>query len=219
MVSSTCEIPPTEMAFETEHYESKNGFFVSVWGPCIWTFLHTMSFNYSNTPTMEQKKQYMNFILSLQNILPCGKCRKNLVKNFKKLPLTLDKMKNRETFSRYVYELHELINTMLKKKSGLTYEQVRDRFEAFRARCNEKKPANKTAKKKIAGERGCTEPLIGNVKSKCIISIVPKSSKEPTLKISKKCLPTHKRRSSTHKRRSSTHKRRSSTHKRRSSTH
>ena len=33
-------------------------------------------------------------------------------------------MKNRNTFSRYVYELHETVNKMLGKKSGLTYCDV-----------------------------------------------------------------------------------------------
>ena len=42
-------------------------------------------------------------------------------------------MKNRETFSKYVYNLHEHINKMLKKKSNLTYDDVRVRYEHFRA--------------------------------------------------------------------------------------
>ena len=32
-----------------------------------------------------------------------------------------------------VYKLHEEINSMLGKKSGLTYEAVRERYEMFRA--------------------------------------------------------------------------------------
>jgi hypothetical protein len=30
----------------------------------------------------------------------------------------MDKMKNRESFSRYIYDLHELINSILNKKSN-----------------------------------------------------------------------------------------------------
>jgi hypothetical protein len=46
-----------------------------------------------------------------------------------------------------VYELHELVNTVLGKKSGLCYEDVRDRYEHFRSRCleNPKKMAGKPA--------------------------------------------------------------------------
>ena len=48
-------------------------------------------------------------------------------------------MKNRETFSKFVYNLHEHINGMLGKHSGLSYEDVRERYEHFRSRCSEKK--------------------------------------------------------------------------------
>ena len=159
----------------------------SVWGPCIWMFLHTLSFNYPVTPTPEQKRHYREFILSLQNILPCGKCRANLTKNFKKLPLTEADMANRHSFSRYIYNLHEVVNTMLKKNSGLTYEQVRDRYEQFRAECNKKSHTKKPS------HRGCTEPTVGHVKSKCILKIVPKTEKCNTLNISKKCIPKKSR--------------------------
>ena len=40
----------------------------------------------------------------------------NLKTNFKQLPLKMNDMKNRETFSKYVYNLHELVNKMLLKK-------------------------------------------------------------------------------------------------------
>ena len=43
-------------------------------------------------------------------------------------------MKNRFTFSKYIYDLHEIVNKMLKKKSNLSYCDVRERYEHFRAR-------------------------------------------------------------------------------------
>ena len=48
-------------------------------------------------------------------------------------------MKNRTTFSKYVYNLHEHINKMLGKKSGLRYNDVRERYEHFRSRCTKKR--------------------------------------------------------------------------------
>ncbi len=57
-------------------------------------------------------------------------------------------LKNRENFSRWMFDLHELINKMLKKRSGLTYESVRQRYEHFRSRCTlDKKYKKKTLKK------------------------------------------------------------------------
>ena len=98
-------------------------------------------------------------------------------------------MQNRESFSKYIYNLHEIINKMLKKKSGLSYSDVRERYEHFRARCTEEnlkifKFKKMQTKKK---EKGCTEPLYGK-KSKCIIKIVPQSTKQNTFQMDKKCI-------------------------------
>jgi hypothetical protein len=142
-----------------------------------------MSFNYPNEPTTKQKRDYRRFMESLQGILPCGKCRDNLVKNYRTLPLLQKDLKDRESFSRYVYNLHELVNTMLKKKSGLTYEIVRDRYEHFRARCREENAKKKVCKKT---EKGCVEPIYG-VKSKCVINIVPLDDDCETLTVDERC--------------------------------
>jgi hypothetical protein len=179
--------------FKKGDYYSGDGFLTSVWGAPLWHSLHTMSFNYPTNPTQEDKKHYRDFVLSLQWVLPCKYCRENLKTNFKSLPLTMAEMKNRETFSRYMYELHELVNRMLKKKSNLTYCDVRERYEHFRARCTEEKPVlfkySKVQTKKNKGkkEKGCTEPLYGK-KSKCIIKIVPQDTNEQTMQIDQKCI-------------------------------
>ena len=63
------------------------------------------------------------------------------------MPLTMKHMKNRNTFSRYIYRLHRLINKMLGKQSGLTYEAVRERYEHFRARCTQTREQQKILQK------------------------------------------------------------------------
>ena len=184
----------SKRVFTKKDFVSGDGYQTLIWGPLQWTFLHIMSFNYPIDPTPEDKVHYRDYILSLQHVLPCKYCRINLKTNLKTLPLTMDQMKNRESFSRYVYELHELVNRMLKKKSNLTYCDVRERYEHFRARCTEEKPVIfkytknvKTKKNKKEKEKGCTEPLYGK-KSKCIINIVPQEEKGASLQIDKKCI-------------------------------
>jgi hypothetical protein len=181
--------------YTTDEYNSNDGMLTAVWGPGMWHYLHTMSFNYPVFPTKNDKKHYRNFMHNLQYVLPCGKCRINLQKNFKKLPLTSKDLKNRSAFSRYVFDLHELINTMLCKVSGLTYEGVRERYEHFRARCN-KNTHKKTRKrvtfsKEVKKENGCTEPLYGE-KSKCVLQIVPQTKKCDTLTIDNQCIKERK---------------------------
>ncbi len=185
----------TKKIYSKNDYNSGDGMLTSVWGPSAWHLLHTMSFNYPVEPTQEQKHHYRNFVLNLKNVLPCKYCRMNLKTNLKELPLTMECMKNRDTFSRYIYNLHELINRKLKKKSNLKYCDVRERYEHFRSRCTEDLPKlfkfDQKLKDKIKNTegKGCTEPLYGK-KSKCIIKIVPQEEKGQTFQMDKKCIKT-----------------------------
>ena len=165
--------------FTEQDYNSNDGMMTSIWGPTLWHSLHTISFNYPVEPTTVQKKDYYNFFLSLENVLPCGKCRTNFKQNIIDVPFSMDIMETRYTFSKYIYDLHEHINKMLHKKSGLTYEMVRDRYEMFRARCNEKSALE---------ENGCVQPLAG-IKTKCILRVVPKDADVVSLDIDSRCFP------------------------------
>jgi hypothetical protein len=165
--------------FNEEDYNSGDGMLTSVWGPPLWHVLHTISFNYPINPTNEQKKYYYKFYKNLKNILPCRYCRENLAKNLKELPLTLDIFKNRDCLSRYVYNLHEHVNKMLGKESGLSYEDVRDRYEHFRSRCIAKNENTKI-------EKGCVESMYG-LKSQCVLNIVPKDGRASSFKMDPKC--------------------------------
>jgi len=192
----------TKKVYDKDDFESGDGMLTSVWGPGLWHYLHTMSFNYPVNPTKKDKKCYRKFIYNLKSVLPCKYCRINLCKNLKTMPLTDKDLKNRYSFSKWVYELHELINKMLGKKSNLSYEKVQERYEHFRSRCTlnidtkikliktkQIKLGKKTRKKKK--ENGCVEPLYGE-KSKCIIKIVPLKKKVKTFQIDKKCIKQRK---------------------------
>lgn len=158
-------------------YNSNDGMVTYVWGPTQWHFLHTMSFNYPVSPSAQDKRNYKNYIMSLQYVLPCGKCRDNFKKNLKSHPLNTEALKNRHNFSKWVYDLHNNINVMLGKRVYLTYEEVRDRYEHFRARCN-----------KSTGETGCTIMKgRGKVKPKIMLNIVPKGTKGDSLRVDPKC--------------------------------
>jgi len=179
--------------YSKKDYNSGDGFLTTVWGPMMWSYLHTMSFNYPTEPTQKDKKHYKEFIENLQYVLPCKYCRMNLANNLKKFPIKECHMASRDAFSRYVYDLHETVNRMLKKKSGLSFCEVRDRYENFRSRCTEdptifnfkEDKANKSNKGKE--EKGCTEPLYGK-KSKCVIKIIPQEDKQATFQMDAKCI-------------------------------
>jgi len=184
--------------FADHDFLSSDGFLTSVWGPPMWHFLHTMSFNYPVHPTAADKHNYGAFITGLQHILPCKYCRDNLKTNFKNHPLRACHLASRDAFSKYVYELHEIVNKLLGKTSGLSYCDVRERYEHFRARCtDDPKPRmirqnkNKTQKhkkhKQHKQHNGCTEPLYGK-HSKCVLKIVPQDAPAESLTIDRECI-------------------------------
>jgi hypothetical protein len=175
--------------FTRKEYMSGDGMMTSIWGPAMWHALHTISFDYPVHPTNEEKKHYKEFIESLKYVLPCKYCRLNLTNNLKIYPIRECNMKNRDTFSRYVYNLHEIINKMLGKKSGLSYCDVRETYEHFRSRCSQSDGKklfkfNKTRKNK---EKGCTAPLYGK-NAKCVIKIIPEEEKEPSFSVDNRCV-------------------------------
>ena len=175
--------------FTHKEYMSGDGMMTSIWGPAMWHALHTISFDYPVYPTNEDKKHYKQFIENLKYVLPCKYCRINLTNNLKTYPIRECYMKNRDTFSRYVYNLHEFINKMLGKKSGLSYCDVRERYEHFRSRCTQSDGKklfkfNKTRKNK---EKGCTAPLHGK-NAKCVIKIIPEEENEPSFSVDNRCV-------------------------------
>ena len=67
----------TPIEFTNHEYNSKDGMMTSIWGPPLWHFLHTMSFNYPINPSFEDQHNYRQFITNLRYILPCKYCRDN----------------------------------------------------------------------------------------------------------------------------------------------
>ena len=180
--------------FSKKDYESSNGIQSSVFGPATWFVLHITSFNYPVKPTKEDKEHYKAWLLSFQYTLPCGYCRKNFSNNLKMAGFNDACMKNREAFSKFIYKLHNCVNKMLGKNIKISYEEVRDRYENFRSRCSEEEILEEQKKKQssqptYAGkkkEKGCVGSLHGK-KSKCLIQIVPKTSKKIGFKVDKQC--------------------------------
>ena len=165
--------------YKRSDYKAPDGMLTTVWGPAMWHSLHTMSFNYPVKPTHKDKINYRRFILNLQNVLPCRYCRENLKRNFKH-PLKMCDMKNRDSFSRYIYKLHEVVNKMLGKNQDyhiVMFEKDMNTSELDAPKKNQRcLILNKEKAQRLY------EPLYGK-KAKCVIKIVPQEEKCKTLVI------------------------------------
>jgi hypothetical protein len=117
-------------------YESGDGFSTSIWGPAVWHFLHTISFNYKVNPSEEDKDKYTAFLISLGDVLPCLVCRSHYTENLTLAKFKRKDLKNRHTFSRFIYRLHKIVNKRHHNRElPVKYYKMRDNYEIFRAKC------------------------------------------------------------------------------------
>ena len=51
-----------------------NLFDKNVWGPKLWEIMHTFSFSYPDTPSLQHKQSAFNFFSSIGLLIPCTNC-------------------------------------------------------------------------------------------------------------------------------------------------
>jgi hypothetical protein len=78
-----------------------------IWGPHAWVFLHTITLNFPENPTPEQKKYYKDFFESLIHIIPCDKCRYNYMRKIKEHPV---KVETRMDLVQWLLNIHNDVN-------------------------------------------------------------------------------------------------------------
>ena len=93
----------------------------NIWGPSAWLFLHSITFQYPEEPTMADKENYKQFFNSLQNILPCPKCRDHYQKNIQDFPIQLN---SRDELIQWLINIHNNVNQS-NNKGILSYEDVK----------------------------------------------------------------------------------------------
>tara|TARA_Y100000385_G_C13095214_1_gene640871 strand:- start:1922 stop:2362 length:441 start_codon:yes stop_codon:yes gene_type:complete len=107
----------------------------NIWGPGAWTFLHSITLNYPDNPSIQDKKIYKDFFMMLPNILPCTICRHNLNKHYNELPINFA-LSNKETLSKWLVEIHNKSNAIDNKKI-ITYQEFLKIYEKKYENSNE----------------------------------------------------------------------------------
>ena len=139
----------------------------NVWGPAGWLFLHCIAANFPWEPDEEKKKSYLTFFKVIGHILPCRYCRESYQQFINEPCTKLDYsvVKNRKTMVKWLYDVHNKVNQKLGVKDVPCLQEVWDRYESYRSKCKKSPNVIENIKK------GCTEPVQGLTKKKCIIQI------------------------------------------------
>ena len=99
----------------------------NIWGPPAWTFLHTVTYNYPDNPTEDDKRNFYNFFDSLQHVLPCEKCKGHYKQNIQKYNLK-NNLGSRQELVKWLIDLHNDINKD-NGKPGWSYSDVFNKYQ------------------------------------------------------------------------------------------
>jgi len=101
----------------------------NVWGPSAWTFLHTITFNYPEDPTEDDKRTYYNFFMNLKDVLPCKKCQEHYKENIQKYDLN-NSLDSRQDLVQWLIDIHNEVNKDT-GKSIWAYEDVYNKYDSL----------------------------------------------------------------------------------------
>lgn len=102
-----------------------------IWGPPAWFFLHSVTLDYPESPTEQDKNNITNFFTYLGFALPCHKCRVNYSDHIKAHPITPEVVSSRKNLVMWLIDIHNDINKM-NGKAIFTYDEaVNNIMEAY----------------------------------------------------------------------------------------
>ncbi len=107
--------------------------FVEFFGPSMWKTLHAITFTYPHNPTDKDKENYRNFFYSVGPVVPCPECSNHFQQH---LTATPPRLESRESLSKWLYNIHDLVNRTNNKKSP-TFEQVQGMYNNWTKADNE----------------------------------------------------------------------------------
>lgn len=87
-----------------------------IWGPPMWFYLHSMTFQYcqdKTCATLPEIEKMKSFLVSLQYTLPCQECRDNYARHLRNNPIRLE---NRRALFNWVVDLHNSVNRETNEK-------------------------------------------------------------------------------------------------------
>ena len=99
---------------------------IQYWGPSAWNLMHTVSFNYPESPTADERKEVFDFLHATAKLLPCLRCRRDWTGYLAQQLASDDSshLDSRDALSRFLVDGHNRVNQKLGKPL-MNYETVR----------------------------------------------------------------------------------------------
>jgi len=87
----------------------------NIWGPIYWKFLHNVTTLYPDNPTQQDKYNFIDFLNSFRNLLPCKECREHFTYNLNILPLSDNILSSKYNLILWGINMHNVVRKMLGK--------------------------------------------------------------------------------------------------------
>jgi len=115
------------------------GLIPKIWGPHAWVLFHSITFNYPEDPDEETREAYKLYFEKLSDVLPCQECKESYSRFIKEGMTKLDDaaLKNRSSLTKWMYYIHNAVNNKLGVNYDVSYDDVVQKYESFRADCNQ----------------------------------------------------------------------------------
>ena len=89
---------------------------IYIWGPKIWYFFHTVTYNYPLDPSENDKKLYKHFFNDvIFEVLPCDYCRYDYLEKINKYKID-DYLNSRDRLINWGINIHNLVNRDTRKR-------------------------------------------------------------------------------------------------------
>ena len=92
---------------------------IKSWGPAAWTFLHTISFAYPESPTTAQKEEMLAFLMAFASVIPCARCRTdwNAFMSENMTDASSTHLASRDALAHFIVDGHNRVNEKLKRNT------------------------------------------------------------------------------------------------------
>lgn len=95
------------------------------WGPHGWIFLHSITFNYPDNPSIEIKQKYKRFFELIGDVLPCSVCSENYKRHIKENPIDPN-LNDKNDLIQWLINIHNTTNIELGKPVLSPLEVIRE---------------------------------------------------------------------------------------------